>query len=651
MQMFFDQATQPQRVEAGHIGADVDLAMGFQITTLVIQRFQCLVFFRDGFQCHHGQVAALLEIAVFVEYVGDTTAHARRKVAPGFAEHHHHTTGHVLAAVVADAFNHCAGTGVADCKAFAADTAEVTFTGYGAVQNRVADYDILFCNNRAVPGRVDHQAAAGQALADVVVAFAFQFQGDPVRDPGAEALSGNTVEFDVNGVFRESFQPVAFGNTSGKHGADSTIAVHDRGFDLHRLTALQCRPGLFDQLVIQCLVEAVVLFFAVENGDVRAGLRLVQDARVVQAPGFPVVNAFTHIQFVGAADHFVHRAEAQFRHQLTNFFRYEEEIVHHVLGFAGKTLAQFFVLGGDTDRAGIQMTLAHHDATFDDQGRSCEAKLIGTQQCADNDITAGTHTTVDLHGNSATQFVQHQGLVCFGQAKLPRTAGVADGSQWRCAGAAIVTGDGDVIGVCLGDTCSNGTYTHFGYQLDADTCFGVHVLQVVDQLCQILDGIDVVMRRRRDETDTRCGMADFRNPVVHLVTGQLAAFAGLGALRHLDLDVVRVHQVFGGHAEAARGYLFDSRAHGVTVVHGLEARAFFATLTGIGLAAQAVHGDGQRGVCFPGNRSEGHGSGGKALDNIRGGFDLVEWYRILAEFQFEQAAQGAQVFILFIHQH
>jgi hypothetical protein len=44
------------------------------------------------------------------------------------------------------------------------------------------------------------------------------------------------------------------------------------------------------------------------------------------------------------------------------------------------------------------------------------------------------------------------------------------------------------------------------------------------------------------------------------VAGQLAALAGLGALRHLDLDVVGVHQVLAGDAEAAGGDLLDRRA-------------------------------------------------------------------------------------------
>ena len=47
--------------------------------------------------------------------------------------------------------------------------------------------------------------------------------------------------------------------------------------------------------------------------------------------------------------------------------------------------------------------------------------------------------------------------------------------------------------------------------------------------------------------------------------GKLAALAGLGALGHLDLQLVGVDQVVGGHAEAAGGHLLDGAAARVAV--------------------------------------------------------------------------------------
>ena len=65
----------------------------------------------------------------------------------------------------------------------------------------------------------------------------------------------------------------------------------------------------------------------------------------------------------------------------------------------------------------------------------------------------------------------------------------------------------------------------------------LRVLQVVDQLGQIFDRIDVVVRRRRDQPDARRRVPRLRDPRIHLRAGQLAAFARLRALRHLDLQL------------------------------------------------------------------------------------------------------------------
>ena len=92
----------------------------------------------------------------------------------------------------------------------------------------------------------------------------------------------------------------------------------------------------------------------------------------------------------------------------------------------------------------------------------------------------------------------------------------------------------------------------FGHQLDRDAGLRIDVFQIVDELRQILDGIDIVVRRRRDQPHAGDGMADARDGVIHFVAGKLAAFAGLGALRHFDLQLVGIDQVIGGHAEARR---------------------------------------------------------------------------------------------------
>src|SRR6185436_7324586 len=131
--------------------------------------------------------------------------------------------------------------------------------------------------------------------------------------------------------------------------------------------------------------------------------------------------------------------------------------------------------------------------------------------------------------------------------------------QRRGARAAVVTGDQHHVGVRLGHTGRDRAHADLGDELDVHARRRVGVLQVVDQLREVLDRVDVVVRRRGDQADTRRGVPGLGHPRVDLVAGQLAALTGLRALRHLDLDVVGVGEVLRGYAEAAGGDLLDRR--------------------------------------------------------------------------------------------
>ena len=87
----------------------------------------------------------------------------------------------------------------------------------------------------------------------------------------------------------------------------------------------------------------------------------------------------------------------------------------------------------------------------------------------------------------------------FTQAQLPGAAGVFHRGQRACAGAAVITGDGDQIRVALRDPGGDGANPGFGYQLYRHQRLGVNLLQIEDELRQILDGVNVVVGRRRNE--------------------------------------------------------------------------------------------------------------------------------------------------------
>ena len=71
-----------------------------------------------------------------------------------------------------------------------------------------------------------------------------------------------------------------------------------------------------------------------------------------------------------------------------------------------------------------------------------------------------------------------------------------DRGQRRSPGASLKTGNGDMVGTRLGHTGRNSSYADFRHQFDRHSRFGIHVLQIMDQLRQVLDRIDVMVRWR-----------------------------------------------------------------------------------------------------------------------------------------------------------
>jgi len=263
---------------------------------------------------------------------------------------------------------------------------------------------------------------------------------------------------------------------------------------------------------------------------------------------------------------------------------------------------------------------AHHDAAGDHEGGGGEAELLGTEECGDHDVTAGLQLAVGLHDDPVPQVVQHEGLLGLGEAQLPRRTGVLERRQRAGAGAAVVAGDEDDVGVRLGDARRHGPHAHLRDELDVDARRRVGVLEVVDELGEVLDGVDVVVRGRGDEADTRGRVPGPGHPRVDLRTGELATLARLRALGHLDLDVVRVREVVGGDAEPAGGDLLD-RAAPLRVVQPV---GVLPALAGVRLGAEPVHRDGEGLVGLGGDGAVAHRAGGEPLHDLADRLDLLD---------------------------
>ncbi len=159
-----------------------------------------------------------------------------------------------------------------------------------------------------------------------------------------------------------------------------------------------------------------------------------------------------------------------------------------------------------------------------------------------------------------------------------------------------------------------------------------------------------MVRRRRNQAHAGYRVARLGDDRIHLVPRQLTALARLCALRHLDLQLVGIHQVIRRHAEAATGHLLHRRAPRVAIGVRLEALFFFTALAGVGHSAQPVHGDRQRLVRFLADRPIAHCACREALDDLFGWLDFLQRNGIVGVLQLHQSAQRTQVAILIVQQ-
>ena len=102
-------------------------------------------------------------------------------------------------------------------------------------------------------------------------------------------------------------------------------------------------------------------------------------------------------------------------------------------------------------------------------------------------------------------------LLRVGQAELPRQAGVLDRRQRRRAGAAVGPRDLHDVGQRLDDAGRDRADAGLADELHRHVGERVDLLEVEDQLREVLDRVDVVVRRRRDQADPGLGVPQPRD--------------------------------------------------------------------------------------------------------------------------------------------
>src|SRR5262249_17626905 len=165
-------------------------------------------------------------------------------------------------------------------------------------------------------------------------------------------------------------------------------------------------------------------------------------------------------------------------------------------GLALKTRAKRFALCGDAHRASVQMALPGHHASDGQQRGRAKAEFVSSQNRCEHDIARKLQASVHAEREARTEASANQSVMCFAQTDFPRQTCVFDRREWGRTRAAVVSTDGNYVSSSFRNSCRNDAYARSGNKLHANPRPRVHRAQIVNQLRQVFDAVNVMMRRR-----------------------------------------------------------------------------------------------------------------------------------------------------------
>mmetsp|Transcript_8442 Transcript_8442/g.24194 ORF Transcript_8442/g.24194 Transcript_8442/m.24194 type:complete len:215 (+) Transcript_8442:1169-1813(+) len=202
------------------------------------------------------------------------------------------------------------------------------------------------------------------------------------------------------------------------------------------------------------------------------------------------------LEVVQAANQLVHAAKAQRSQASTDLLSHKVEVVDHISGCTWEAGTELLALGGNADRAVVGVAYARHDAAGGDHCHSSEAVLVGSHGSRLEHIKASADAAINAQDNTLAQLVCQQSVMGFDQAHLHGATSVLDGGDGGSSSATVVPTDLDDIGIGLSHATGNRANASLSNELHADLSSLVNLVKVVDELSQILNGVDVMMRGR-----------------------------------------------------------------------------------------------------------------------------------------------------------
>ncbi|KAH3660385.1 hypothetical protein OGAPHI_006971 [Ogataea philodendri] len=558
------------RQESVEVIQDSVSNLGSSVVSVILEKTSQESNFRwvgNRSKLNHLLVDLLFKVLSHVQNVSNTTRHTSSKITSNRSKNNNSSTSHVLTSMVTSSFNNGGSTRVSNGESLGCNTSEEGGTRCSTIQTGVTNNDVLLSLELGVLRWIDNQSSTRQSLSDVIVTVTFKLQADTRSKEGTKGLTCRSSNIHMNSVMRQALWTKTFGASVRKSSTDRSIGVDSLSLNGDRQTLIKSNLGLIDKLVVQSDMQSVILFLDTSGSNTWSdGVGRSKNWRQVDVGILGGSQIISNVKLFGSTNHLVDGSETKLGHDSSQLVRNVVEEVDNVLRSSLELFSQNRVLSSNTDWTSVCVTFSVENTSHGDQWSGSETPLFCTKQTCNSNVSSGLELTIGLNSDSSSQVVQNKSLVSLSKTKLPWQTSILDTGPSGSTGTTIVSRNQNVVCLGLSDTRSNDTNTNFRNKLDGNSSSWISTLQVVNELLQILNRINIVVRRWRNQPDTCGGVPGLGNVVRNLVTWQFTTFTWLGTLGHLNLQLIGVSKVIRSNTKSTRGNLLDRRSHGVTVL-------------------------------------------------------------------------------------
>ena len=163
-----------------------------------------------------------------------------------------------------------------------------------------------------------------------------------------------------------------------------------------------------------------------------------------------------------AADQIIELANSESGHVLACFLGNSVEEIYNVIDLAFELGAVLGILRSNSNRAVVEVTTAHIDATHRNKSDGSKVEFFCPKNGGVDDIKPGPESAIGPQGNAVTKTVHHEDLLGFRNSDLPGESGVLDRTERRSARSTIVSGNENDVGIRLRDSGCDRSHSCFG---------------------------------------------------------------------------------------------------------------------------------------------------------------------------------------------